>query len=117
VAARLVGVADPIKESTPGAIRTLHEEGIRIVMMTGDSGTTASAVAKKLGIDDVMVKVLPDQKVDKAKALQGEARIVAMAGNVTNEAPALAQAQVGVAMAQGPTSRCRAPASRWSGAT
>jgi len=99
--AGLVGVADPIKDSTPEAIRTLHEEGIRIVMMTGDSGTTAKAVAKKLGIDDVMAEVLPDQKADKVKALQGEGRIVAMAGDGINDAPALAQAQVGVAMGTG----------------
>ncbi|MBK7580118.1 MAG: heavy metal translocating P-type ATPase [Myxococcales bacterium] len=99
--AGLVGVADPIKESTPEAIRTLHEEGIRIVMMTGDSGTTAKAVAKKLGIDDVMAEVLPDQKADKVKALQGEGRIVAMAGDGVNDAPALAKAHVGIAMGTG----------------
>jgi Cu+-exporting ATPase len=99
--AGLVGVADPIKESTPEAIRTLHEEGIRIVMMTGDSGTTAKAVAKKLGIDDVIAEVLPDQKADKVKALQGEGRIVAMAGDGINDAPALAQAHVGIAMGTG----------------
>jgi len=99
--AGLVGVADPIKDSTPEAIRTLHQEGIRIVMMTGDSKTTALAVAKKLGIDDVMAEVLPDQKADKVKALQGEGRIVAMAGDGINDAPALAQAQVGIAMGTG----------------
>lgn len=99
--AGLVGVADPIKESTPEAIRTLHKEGIRIVMMTGDSKTTAQAVAKKLGIDDVMAEVLPDQKADKVKELQGEGAIVAMAGDGINDAPALAQAQVGVAMGTG----------------
>lgn len=99
--AGLVGVADPIKESTPEAIRALHKEGIRIVMMTGDSKTTALAVAKKLGIDDVMAEVLPDQKADKVKELQGEGAIVAMAGDGINDAPALAQAQVGVAMGTG----------------
>jgi Cu+-exporting ATPase len=99
--AGLVGVADPIKDSTPEAIRTLHDEGIRIVMMTGDSQTTARAVAKKLGIDDVMAEVLPDQKADKVKALQSEGRVVAMAGDGVNDAPALAQAQVGVAMGTG----------------
>jgi P-type Cu+ transporter len=99
--AGLVGVADPIKESTREALATLHAEGIRIVMMTGDSGTTAKAVAKKLGIDDVMAEVLPDQKADKVKALQGEGRIVAMAGDGINDAPALAQAQVGIAMGTG----------------
>ena len=99
--AGLVGVADPIKESTPEAIRTLHDEGIRIVMMTGDSKTTALAVAKKLGIDDVMAEVLPDQKTAKIVQLQAEGRIVAMAGDGINDAPALAQAQVGIAMGTG----------------
>jgi len=99
--AGLVGVADPIKDSTPEAIRELHREGIRIVMMTGDSTTTAQAVAKKLGIDDVMAEVLPDHKTDEVKALQAEGRIVAMAGDGINDAPALAQAQVGVAMGTG----------------
>ncbi|HEX9640438.1 MAG TPA: heavy metal translocating P-type ATPase [Candidatus Krumholzibacteria bacterium] len=99
--AGLLGVADPIKDSTPEAIRSLHDEGIRIVMMTGDSKTTAKAVAKKLDIDDVLAEVLPDQKADKVKALQAEGRIVAMAGDGINDAPALAQAQVGVAMGTG----------------
>jgi Cu+-exporting ATPase len=97
----LVGVADPIKESTPEAIRALHEEGIRIVMLTGDSRTTAQAVAKTLGLDDVLAEVLPDQKVDVVKRLQGEGRFVAMAGDGINDAPALAQAQVGIAMGTG----------------
>jgi Cu+-exporting ATPase len=99
--AGLVGVADPIKESTPEAIRELHKEGIRMVMLTGDSATTAKAVAKKLGIDDVMAEVLPDQKADKVKQLQAEGHVVAMAGDGINDAPALAQAQVGVAMGTG----------------
>jgi Cu+-exporting ATPase len=99
--AGLVGVADPIKESTPEAIRALHEEGIRIVMLTGDSQTTASAVAKKLDIDDVIAEVLPDQKVDAVKRLQREGFFVAMAGDGINDAPALAQAQVGIAMGTG----------------
>jgi Cu+-exporting ATPase len=97
----LVGVADPIKESTPEAIRALHEESIRIVMLTGDSRTTAQAVAKKLGLDDVIAEVLPDEKVDVVKRLQGEGRFVAMAGDGINDAPALAQAQVGIAMGTG----------------
>ncbi len=100
-AAGLLGVADPIKGSTPEAIRTLHEEGIRIVMLTGDSRTTAQAVAGKLGIDDVVAEVLPDQKADAVKRFQGEGRIVAMAGDGINDAPALAQAQVGIAMGTG----------------
>jgi len=99
--AGLLGVADPIKESTPEAIRALHREGIRIVMLTGDSRTTAQAVARKLGIDDVIAEVLPDQKVDVVKRLQAERRFVAMAGDGINDAPALAQAQVGIAMGTG----------------
>ena len=99
--AGLIGVADPIKDSAPEAIRTLHREGIRVVMMTGDSKTTAQAVAKKLGIDDVFAEVLPDQKADKVKQLQAEGRVVAMAGDGINDAPALAQAQVGIAMGTG----------------
>jgi Cu+-exporting ATPase len=99
--AGLVGVADPIKESTHEAIRALNGEGIRIVMLTGDSRTTAGAAAKKLGIEDVIAEVLPDQKVDVVKRLQSEGRFVAMAGDGINDAPALAQAQVGIAMGTG----------------
>jgi Cu+-exporting ATPase len=100
-AAGLIGVADPIKETTPEAIRQLHEEGIRIVMLTGDSRTTANAVAKRLNIDEVVAEVLPNQKVDAVKRFQAEGRIVAMAGDGINDAPALAQAQVGIAMGTG----------------
>jgi len=99
--AGLVGVADPIKEGTPEAIRALHDAGIRIVMLTGDSRTTAQAVARKLEIDDVIAEVLPDQKVDIVKRLQTEGRFVSMAGDGINDAPALAQAQVGIAMGTG----------------
>jgi P-type Cu+ transporter len=99
--AGLLGVADPIKETTPQAIEALHGEGVRIVMLTGDSRTTAQAVARKLGIDDVFAEVLPDQKADAIRRLQGEGRSVAMAGDGINDAPALAQAQVGVAMGTG----------------
>jgi P-type Cu+ transporter len=99
--AGLLGVADPIKASTPAAIRGLNEEGIRLVMLTGDSRTTAEAVARKLGIDDVIAEVLPDQKVEVVKRLQREGRVVAMAGDGINDAPALAQAQVGIAMGTG----------------
>jgi len=99
--AGLLGVADPVKEGTPEAIRRLHEEGVRIVMLTGDNRTTADAVAARLGLDDVVAEVLPDQKADAVKRLQGEGRIVAMAGDGINDAPALAQAQVGIAMGTG----------------
>jgi len=99
--AGLVGVADPIKDSTPEAIRTLHDEGIRIVMLTGDSLTTAQAVAKKLGIDEVIADVRPDEKAERIKFLQAEGRVVAMAGDGINDAPALAQADVGIAMGTG----------------
>ncbi|MFH0879686.1 MAG: heavy metal translocating P-type ATPase, partial [Lentisphaerota bacterium] len=96
-AAGLIGVADPIKDSTSEAIRDLHAEGIRIVMITGDSNVTAKAVAGKLGIDQVHAEVLPEQKAELIKQLQAEGRIVAMAGDGINDAPALAQAQVGIA--------------------
>ena len=99
--AGLIGVADPIKQTTPEALKKLHEEGIRIVMVTGDSGTTANAVAKKLGSDEVVAEVLPNQKVDVVKRFQSEGRIVAMAGDGINDAPALAQADVGIAMGTG----------------
>jgi Cu+-exporting ATPase len=99
--AGLIGVADPIKESTPEAIKQLHEEGIRVVMLTGDSRTTANAVAKKLNIDGVVAEVLPHQKVEVVKRFQAEGRFVAMAGDGINDAPALAQAQVGIAMGTG----------------
>jgi Cu+-exporting ATPase len=97
----LLGVADPIKETTPAAIEGLHRAGVRIVMLTGDSNTTAQAVAAKLGIDEVVAEVLPDQKVEAIRRLQGEGRIVAMAGDGINDAPALAQAEVGIAMGTG----------------
>lgn len=100
-AAGLIGVADPIKDSTPEAIRSLHEEGIKIVMLTGDSRATAEAVASKLEIDQVQAEVLPEQKAEVVKQLQAQGRIVAMAGDGINDAPALAQAGVGIAMGTG----------------
>jgi Cu+-exporting ATPase len=100
-AAGLIGVTDPIKQTTPEAIQQLHREGLRIVILTGDSRTTAEAVARKLGLDDVVAEVLPDQKVNVVKRLQDEGRAVAMAGDGINDAPALAQAQVGIAMGTG----------------
>jgi len=100
-AAGLIGVADPIKNSTAEALRDLHAEGIRIVMITGDSHVTAEAVAGKLGIDEVHAEVLPEQKAKLIKQLQADGHIVAMAGDGINDAPALAQAQVGIAMGTG----------------
>jgi len=100
-AAGLISVADPIKQSTPEAIRDLHTEGVRIVMLTGDNLTTAQAVAGKLNIDRVEADVSPDQKADIIKKLQAEGNTVAMAGDGINDAPALAQAHVGIAMGTG----------------
>jgi len=99
--AGIIGVADPIKSTSAEAIRQLHADGIRIVMLTGDSRATAEAVAKKLGVDEVIAEVLPNQKAEEVKRLQAEGRIVAMAGDGINDAPALAQAQVGIAMGTG----------------
>ncbi|MDX6530799.1 MAG: P-type Cu+ transporter [Blastocatellia bacterium] len=100
-AAGLLGVADPIKTTTPEAISQLHEQGIKVVMLTGDSRTTAQAVAAKLNIDEVVAEVLPNQKAEIVKRFQSEGRKVAMAGDGINDAPALAQAQVGIAMGTG----------------
>ena len=97
----LICVADPIKETTPKAIEELHKEGLRIVMLTGDSRHTADAVAKKLDIDEVVAEVLPDQKANAVKEFQDKGRMVAMAGDGINDAPALAQAHVGIAMGTG----------------
>jgi Cu+-exporting ATPase len=97
----LLGVADPVKESTPEAIHQLHDDGIELVMLTGDSRTTAEAVARRLGIDRVVAEVLPDEKTEAVKELQNEGRSVAMAGDGINDAPALAQAEVGIAMGTG----------------
>jgi Cu+-exporting ATPase len=100
-AAGLVGVADPIKESAVEAIDLLHRDGMRLMMLTGDSRTTAEAVARRLGLDAVEAEVLPEQKGEIVKRLQAEGRTVAMAGDGINDAPALAQAQVGIAMGTG----------------
>ncbi len=99
--AGMVGVADAVKKSTPRAIELLHSEGVRIVMLTGDNEATANAVASELQIDEVIAGVLPSEKVDVVKRLQNEGHIVAMAGDGTNDAPALAQAHVGIAMGTG----------------
>jgi len=100
-AAGLIGVADPIKETTPQAIADLHAEGVEVVMLTGDNKTTAQAVADKLDIDRVEAEVLPDQKASIVKQLQAMGKTVAMAGDGINDAPALAQAHVGIAMGTG----------------
>jgi Cu+-exporting ATPase len=97
----LLAVADPIKKTTPEAIKQLHAEGLRIVMLTGDNKTTAEAVARKLDLDEVVAEVLPDQKADAVKKFQQGGHSVAMAGDGINDAPALAQAEVGIAMGTG----------------
>ncbi|WP_253910667.1 heavy metal translocating P-type ATPase, partial [Pyxidicoccus fallax] len=99
--AGLLGVADPVKASTPEALEMLRHEGLRVVMLTGDSQTTAEAVARRLGITEVIAGVLPEAKGDVVRRLQGEGRVVAMAGDGVNDAPALAQADVGIAMGTG----------------
>jgi Cu+-exporting ATPase len=96
-----LAVADPIKASTPEAVRLLHADGLRLVMLTGDHRATAEAVARQLGIDEVIAEVLPDQKARVVKELQAQGQRVAMAGDGINDAPALAQAEVGIAMGTG----------------
>jgi Cu+-exporting ATPase len=99
--AGVVPISDPVKETTPEALAELRAQGLRVVMLTGDGKTTAEAVAREIGIDDVRAEVLPGQKADVVKALQAEGHRVAMAGDGTNDAPALAQADVGIAMGTG----------------
>jgi Cu+-exporting ATPase len=97
----LLGISDPIKESTPAAIKRLHEAGIKVLMATGDNETTAQAVAKKLGIDEVHAGLSPQDKIELVQRLKAEGAVVAMAGDGINDAPALAEAQVGIAMGTG----------------
>ncbi len=101
VAAGCLAVADPVKASTPQAIRELRADGLRIVLLSGDAQATAEAVARELGIDEVFAGVLPEQKLERIRALQQQGRRVAMAGDGVNDAPALAQADVGIAMGTG----------------
>ena len=100
-AAGLLAIADPIKETTPQAVRELQAAGLRVVMLTGDNRTTAQAVARQLGIDAVEAEILPEDKSRIVRKLQGEGRVVAMAGDGTNDAPALAAADIGIAMGTG----------------
>ena len=97
----VIGIADPVRETTPSALRALTGEGIKIVMMTGDNRTTAQAVAKRLGISEIEAEVLPEQKADAVARLRQTGRVVAMAGDGVNDAPALAAADVGIAMGSG----------------
>ena len=99
--AGLLSVADPIKASAPEAVRALQADGLRVVMVSGDNRITAEAVARRLGLDEVQAEVLPEQKAEIVRRLQGERRVVAMAGDGVNDAPALAQAHVGIAMGTG----------------
>jgi Cu+-exporting ATPase len=97
----IIGIADPIKETTPAAIRALHDMGLKVIMCTGDNRKTAEAVAKELGIDEVRAELTPQGKLELVKKLKAEGKIVAMAGDGINDAPALAEAHVGIAMGTG----------------
>src|SRR5262249_785903 len=100
-AAGLIAIADPVKATTPQALKALGDEGVHVVMLTGDNRTTAAAVARRLGIRDFEAEVLPDQKGAVIERLRREGRVVAMAGDGVNDAPALAAADVGIAMGTG----------------
>jgi Cu+-exporting ATPase len=100
-AAGIIGIADPIKATTPEAVRALRDDGIRVVMLTGDNRTTAEAVARRLGITEIEAEILPEDKSRIVEKLRSEGRVVAMAGDGVNDAPALAAADVGIAMGTG----------------
>ncbi len=100
-ASGIIGIADPIKPTTPDALAALKSEGMRVIMLTGDNRATAEAVARKLGLTDVEAEVLPEQKSDIVMRLKAQGRVVAMAGDGVNDAPALAAADVGIAMGTG----------------
>src|SRR5207244_6349518 len=100
-ASGVIGIADPVKETTPAALEALRAEGVRVVMLTGDNRTTAQAVARRLGITEIEAEVLPDQKSAVVERFRREGRVVAMAGDGVNDAPALAAADVGIAMGTG----------------
>ena len=100
-AAGVIAIADPVKDTTPEALKALRAEGVRVVMLTGDNKTTAQAVARRLGISDIEAEVLPDQKSAVVEKFRREGRVVAMAGDGVNDAPALAAAEVGIAMGTG----------------
>jgi Cu+-exporting ATPase len=97
----VIAIADPVKDTTPAAIEALRDQGVRIVMLTGDDRTTAGAVARKLGIDEVHAEILPEEKGAIVQRLRSEGKVVAMAGDGVNDAPALAAADVGIAMGTG----------------
>ncbi len=99
--AAVIAIADPVKDTTPAALKSLAQEGVRVVMLTGDNRTTAQAVARRLGIEEVEAEVLPDRKSAIVEKLRREGRVVAMAGDGVNDAPALAAADVGIAMGTG----------------
>jgi Cu+-exporting ATPase len=99
--AGIIGIADPVKATTPETLRALREAGVRVVMLTGDNKVTAAAVARKLGIEEVEADVLPDKKSQVVRDLRSRGRVVAMAGDGVNDAPALAAADVGIAMGTG----------------
>ena len=109
----MVSVADKIKETSAAAIKSLHKSGLKVMMLTGDNEFTAKAIANELGIDAYQADCLPEDKYNKIKELQGQGHVVAMAGDGINDAPALALANIGIAMGTGTDIACKAPRLRW----